>query len=75
MAFNHSSVTLPGRFSDAIIRQRVNTLKIRDHFCIFASNIARSAAPRLKIARAAHRRDAPAPEAKWSDPGFKAKVV
>jgi hypothetical protein len=32
MAFDHSSVTLPGRFSDAIIRQRVNTLKIRDHF-------------------------------------------
>jgi hypothetical protein len=30
MAFDHSSVTLPGRFSDAIIRQRVNTLKIRD---------------------------------------------
>lgn len=33
MAFDHSSVTLPGRFSTAIIRQRLNTLKIRDHFC------------------------------------------
>jgi hypothetical protein len=32
MAFDHFSVTLPGRFSVAIIRQRFNTLKIRDHF-------------------------------------------